>query len=69
MAEQETENVVHASFSAWRADELMIMGFSVREARRLAEARAANGSLVPLHDIRKALRAGCPHEVAVRIWL
>jgi hypothetical protein len=69
MAERETADVTHASFSAWRADELVDMGFESREARRLADARCSNGSLVPLHDIRKALRAGCPHDLALRIWL
>jgi hypothetical protein len=69
MAQQETHDVVHASFSAWRAGELVIMGFSVRDARKLAEARSSGGSLIPLHDIRKALQAGCPHDLAMRIWL
>jgi hypothetical protein len=69
MAEHDTQDVVQASFSAWRADELVIMGFKIRDARRLADARSSGGSLIPLHDIRKAVRAGCPHDLAVRIWL
>lgn len=69
MAEHPTADVTHASFSAWRAHELVGMGFGAPEARRLADARCSSGSLVPLHDIRKALRAGCPHDLALRIWL
>jgi hypothetical protein len=69
MAERGTADITHASFSAWRAHELVAMGFEPRAAGRLADARGSNGSLVPLHDIRKALRAGCPHDLALRIWL
>jgi hypothetical protein len=61
--------VVDTSFSTWRANELVFMGFDLSDAWRLAEARSVNGSIVPLHDIRRALRAGCPHELALRIWL
>jgi hypothetical protein len=68
MAEHDTQDVVQASFSAWRAGELVLMGFAARDARGLADARSSDGSLIPLHDIRKALRAGCPHKLAVRIW-
>jgi hypothetical protein len=45
------------------------MGFEPAQARRLADARGSNGALVPLHDIRNALRGGCPHDLALRIWL
>ena len=69
MTERGTADVTHASFSAWRAHELTAMGFEPAHARRLADARGSNGALVPLHDIRKALHAGCPHDLALRIWL
>jgi hypothetical protein len=48
----------------WRRQQLEAVGYSLRDARRLAE-RAD----VDLHVAADLLRAGCPTDVAVRILL
>jgi hypothetical protein len=51
-----------------RRAELRLMGFATADARALAAAHAPDGTPVPIQEIRRALDAGCSHELALRIW-
>jgi hypothetical protein len=64
--ENQTQDVTQAES---RISELQRLGFAPVDAWQLAEARASDGGLISLAQVRKALRSGCPHELAVRIWL
>jgi hypothetical protein len=47
----------------WRRAQFLRLGFSLNQAQRLTNAS------VDLHQMRKLIAAGCPHEIAQRILL
>ena len=53
---------------AERMRELAELGFGHDHSVQLARATDVKGFLVTIHEIRKAIRSGCSHELAVAIF-
>lgn len=68
MSEHGTAAATEVDAYTRRRAELRLMGFATPDARALASAHAPGGAPVSIEEIRRALDAGCSHELAVRIW-
>jgi hypothetical protein len=53
---------------AYRIEIYEGLGFNSDDAKTLASTRDDQGSYVNWRNIRKALRAGCTTEQAMKIW-
>lgn len=51
----------------WRGSELIRLGFAAEELQALV-GDGALSTRPDLHAIERALRAGCSHALAARIW-
>lgn len=52
----------------YRIERLAELGFTAGQSERLAESRDSKGNLVDLHEMRRALAAGCTLETAFMIY-
>jgi hypothetical protein len=55
--------------TAWRIEQFEALGFGREDAEYMAVTRNLEGWMIPVDDVRKLIRSGCPVGLAKQIIL